>query len=91
MKVLSPEQDRVEMLTCAAHNCTRSNPANMIMSNFYHPAHNSGQKVPHILGLSASPVINSKPQGLQYVVWPLSVRNLVADFLLEQLRQISMR
>ena len=91
MKVLSPEQYRILMLICAAHNCIRDGPANVIMSDFYHPARNNGKKVPHILGLTASPVINSKPQGLQCVVSPRSLRNHVADSPLERLRQTSMR
>ena len=36
------------------------------MQSFYHPALKGGNgKVPHILGLTASPVMNLKPQSLQ--------------------------
>ncbi|KAJ5469262.1 Dicer-like protein 2 [Penicillium diatomitis] len=49
-----------------AHHCTRGHPANKIMRNHYHPtkARNGADAVPHILGLTASPIIRSKPQEL---------------------------
>ncbi|KAF1812933.1 ATP-dependent helicase dcl2 [Eremomyces bilateralis CBS 781.70] len=44
-----------------AHHCTKQHPANKIMRDFYHPAKASkaSNSVPHILGLSASPVAKS--------------------------------
>jgi dsRNA-specific ribonuclease/ERCC4-related helicase len=41
-----------------AHRCTKSHPMNQIMQDFYHPAKLDRKEVPHILGLSASPVQN---------------------------------
>ncbi|KAL1297620.1 hypothetical protein AAFC00_006178 [Neodothiora populina] len=35
------------------------------MQNFYYPAKSRSQAVPHILGLSASPVVNAKSGGLE--------------------------
>ena len=57
-----------------AHYCRGNHAANRIMQNFYHPARllrNTG--VPHILGLTASPIFNDGVQGLQYVTQYLSV------------------
>ncbi|KAI9776190.1 MAG: Dicer-like protein 2 [Geoglossum umbratile] len=52
-----------------AHHCVESHPANRIMQDFYHPLLRGGGKecVPHILGISASPIVNSKPRGLQII------------------------
>ncbi|RKF60718.1 Dicer-like protein 2 [Erysiphe neolycopersici] len=47
-----------------AHNCVKKNPGAKIMSTFYHPRKSSGLYVPHILGLSASPVMGSNPDSL---------------------------
>ncbi|EXJ91780.1 hypothetical protein A1O3_00330 [Capronia epimyces CBS 606.96] len=48
-----------------AHHCRRKHPANRIMQDFYHPRKLSHgpASVPHILGLTASP-IQSKPKDL---------------------------
>ncbi|KAH7351083.1 dicer-like protein-like protein 2 [Rhexocercosporidium sp. MPI-PUGE-AT-0058] len=46
------------------HNCVSKHPGAKIMSNFYHPRKASGQTVPHILGLTASPVMRSNPRSL---------------------------
>jgi dsRNA-specific ribonuclease/ERCC4-related helicase len=40
------------------HHCARKDPMNNIMQHFYHPAKRRGESIPHILGLSASPVQN---------------------------------
>jgi dsRNA-specific ribonuclease/ERCC4-related helicase len=40
------------------HRCTKKDPMNKIMQNFYHPTKQDGDPVPHILALSASPVMN---------------------------------
>ncbi|KAH0555738.1 hypothetical protein GP486_006317 [Trichoglossum hirsutum] len=52
-----------------AHNCVELHPGNRIMQDFYHPLLRKEGKdcVPHILGMSASPVVNSKPCGLQTI------------------------
>jgi len=41
------------------------------MQDFYHPLlRDEGKEhIPHILGISASPIVNSKPRGLQYVAY----------------------
>jgi len=53
-----------------AHHCARGHPANKIMRNFYHPQKesNGSTAVPHVLGLSASPILRSKISELQYVL-----------------------
>lgn len=43
-----------------AHNCIGNSPMNRIMRDFYHPSKDRLDAVPHILGLTASPVISSK-------------------------------
>lgn len=48
-----------------AHRATKNHPMNAILQRFYHPAKELGQQIPHILGLSASPVINSKQGSLE--------------------------
>lgn len=54
------------MLTIhAAHHCLRNHPANDIMRNFYHPARKLGTHIPDILGLTASPVMNTKIKQLE--------------------------
>ncbi|KAK5805866.1 hypothetical protein VI817_000124 [Penicillium citrinum] len=42
-----------------AHHCTKRHPGNRIMRDFYHPMHLEEQHVPHILGLTASPIMRS--------------------------------
>ncbi|KAF7927096.1 hypothetical protein BELL_0782g00030 [Botrytis elliptica] len=46
-----------------AHNCVNKAPGAKIMKSFYHP-YKSRSPIPHILGLSASPVMRSSPQSL---------------------------
>ena len=45
-----------------AHHCTKNAPMNKILQTFYHPAKQKGlvSELPHILGLSASPITSSK-------------------------------
>ena len=43
----------------------KRNALNRIMQIFYHPFKLEGAKLPHILGLSASPMISSNPQTVQ--------------------------
>lgn len=52
-----------------AHRTTKKHPMNNIMRNFYYPAKQKGEQVPHILGLSASPVMknNASESGLQAI------------------------
>ena len=55
-----------------AHHCTKKHPANQIMDGFYRHLLHLGlrKELPAILGLSASPVINSvhsTSSGLEYV------------------------
>ncbi|MCJ1389575.1 Dicer-like protein 2 [Xylographa bjoerkii] len=49
------------------HNCTKEHSANRIMQEFYHPKQKLADWVPHILGLSASPLINNKVGGLERI------------------------
>ncbi|EHA55558.1 dicer-like protein 2 [Pyricularia oryzae 70-15] len=42
-----------------AHNCTGKFPGRLIMKRFYMPRKSAGDHVPHILGLTASPVMKS--------------------------------
>lgn len=39
----------------------------MIMHNFYHPQKSKGLKTPHILGLTASPIMGSNPKSLSKI------------------------
>jgi dsRNA-specific ribonuclease/ERCC4-related helicase len=41
------------------HRCIKNGPMNRIMRDFYHPAKQKGESIPHILALSASPVMHS--------------------------------
>jgi ERCC4-related helicase len=45
-----------------AHHCTKNAPMNKILQTFYHPAKQEGlvSELPHILGLSASPITSSR-------------------------------
>lgn len=46
------------------HNCVHNYPGAMIMNKHYHKRKRSGELVPHILGLTASPVMRSNPHSL---------------------------
>ncbi|KAK3371219.1 hypothetical protein B0T24DRAFT_628118 [Lasiosphaeria ovina] len=48
-----------------AHNCTKKNPVARLMNEFYWPAKQIGHEVPHILGLTASPLVTSKVEELE--------------------------
>jgi len=50
-----------------AHNCRKKSPMNRIMKDFYHLLKSNHQHVPHILGLTASPVISNKPGKLEEI------------------------
>ena len=61
------QMDKIALLIFdEAHHCVRGHPANRIMQNFYHvkEAERHGQ-LPSILGLTASPVVRNKGEGLQ--------------------------
>ncbi|CZS99458.1 related to Dcl-2 dicer RNA helicase/RNAseIII CAF [Rhynchosporium agropyri] len=47
-----------------AHNCINKHPGAKIMKSHYHPRKESGQAIPHILGLTASPVMRSNPRSV---------------------------
>ncbi|OQU96383.1 hypothetical protein CLAIMM_02472 isoform 1 [Cladophialophora immunda] len=49
-----------------AHHCRKKHPANRIMEDFYHPKklRFGPDSVPHILGLTASPIVKSKRKEL---------------------------
>ncbi|KAL6790478.1 P-loop containing nucleoside triphosphate hydrolase protein [Trichoderma sp. SZMC 28013] len=48
-----------------AHNCVGKNPGGKVMTNHYHPRKQTGQSVPSILGLTATPSIQSEKEGLE--------------------------
>ncbi|PPJ60352.1 hypothetical protein CBER1_10883 [Cercospora berteroae] len=50
-----------------AHRCTKKHPMNQIMQDFYRPAQAKGEHVPHILGLSASPVMSTQAGSLETI------------------------
>ncbi|KAF2803659.1 P-loop containing nucleoside triphosphate hydrolase protein [Mytilinidion resinicola] len=52
-----------------AHSCTKDHPAHQIMQKFYLPLKfsSASDSIPRILGLSASPVINANPKGLETI------------------------
>src|SRR5271155_2523165 len=55
------------MLTVTAHHCVKSYPGSMVMRDFYKPSLALRLPVPHILGLSASPIMSSKPKSLENI------------------------
>ncbi|KAJ5301638.1 hypothetical protein N7508_006501 [Penicillium antarcticum] len=52
-----------------AHHCMRRHPANKIMQNHYHPMlqRSAPAAVPHILGLTASPIVRSDRKELELI------------------------
>ncbi|KAK5174894.1 Dicer-like protein 2 [Saxophila tyrrhenica] len=48
-----------------AHRCLGDSPMNTIMRDFYYPTKARGGAVPHILGLSASPIMSAKSSTLE--------------------------
>jgi len=71
-----------------AHHCNRKHPANKIMQNFYHSAKAEGTSVPHILGLSASPILRSKISELQCVAPTIDCLLILADIGSGELSQL---
>ncbi|EPE27300.1 P-loop containing nucleoside triphosphate hydrolase [Glarea lozoyensis ATCC 20868] len=49
------------------HNCVKKHPGSKIMRSFYHPRNAAGLDVPHILGLTASPVMRSDPDSVNEI------------------------
>ena len=49
----------------AAHNCIKKSPGSKLMQDYYWPDKTSKKYVPHILGLTASPVMGSNLDGLE--------------------------
>ncbi|KAI1344072.1 RNase3 domain-containing protein [Xylariaceae sp. FL0016] len=49
-----------------AHNCTGKHPGSMIMER-YHLNKAAGSAVPHILGLTASPIMRSNPNAIEKI------------------------
>ena len=60
-----------------AHAARADHPSNRIMRDFYHPTLVRRPKmVPHILGLTASPVVNSASDGIEFVSPGVSLAQL---------------
>ncbi len=55
------------MLTLKAHNCVKEHAGAKIMLNFYHRRTELNLTVPHILGLTASPVMRSDPRSVEKI------------------------
>lgn len=53
------------LTTHSAHNCTRRHPGSRIMKEFYREAKDNGKPVPHVLGLTASPVVRADISSLE--------------------------
>ncbi|OWP01069.1 dicer-like protein [Marssonina coronariae] len=47
-----------------AHNCVNKHAGAKVMSLFYHRRKGAGLSVPHILGMTASPIMKTNPQDL---------------------------
>jgi hypothetical protein len=54
-------------MVSVAHHCVRNHPANKIMKNFYHSKKVKLDSInrPKILGLTASPIVRTKPKELR--------------------------
>ncbi|KAI7788663.1 RNase3 domain-containing protein [Diaporthe eres] len=48
-----------------AHNCTKRHPGSRIMREFYQESKGKGNPVPHVLGLTASPVVRADISSLE--------------------------
>jgi superfamily II DNA or RNA helicase len=62
MTIVIHINDCVDLQYVIAHNCVGKSPGVKIMQDFYQRAKAQGLPVPHIMGLSASPVMKSKDQ-----------------------------
>ncbi|PTB63028.1 P-loop containing nucleoside triphosphate hydrolase protein [Trichoderma citrinoviride] len=56
------------------HNCIGKSPGGKIMLNHYHPHKAAGNSVPAILGLTATPSIQSERQDLDALEWLMDAR-----------------
>jgi len=58
-----------------AHRCMGKSVMGQIMSRFYHPLWhgNKGYLAPHILGLTASPVMRANVKELEFVESPIGM------------------
>jgi ERCC4-related helicase len=50
--------------TISAHNCVGKHPGSKIMTDYYHQNRLKRWPIPHILGLTASPIISSKLESM---------------------------
>ncbi|KAL7920435.1 hypothetical protein ACQKWADRAFT_322180 [Trichoderma austrokoningii] len=57
-------QDLALIVFDEVHNCVGKNPGGKIMQNHYHPCLSAGESVPAILGLTATPSIQSNHQDI---------------------------
>jgi hypothetical protein len=67
MKASSAIVDDYVLLIIIAHNCVGRHPGAKIMKSFYHQRKSQGLQVPHILCLTASPVMRSNPDSLETI------------------------
>lgn len=70
-----------------AHRCVKNDPMNRIMRNFYYVSKRNGHSIPHILGLTASPVMNSNAtqHGLEVVESNLDVTSVTPKHYRDEL------
>ncbi|KPM45765.1 Dicer-like protein 2 [Neonectria ditissima] len=57
-----------------AHNCVGNSPGTNIMTKFYHTAKDLKRPVPAVLGLTASPIMRSDPDGIKVLEATLDSR-----------------
>src|SRR4051812_17138360 len=59
----------MKLIPQKAHHCRKKHPANKIMQGFYHSRKDlfGPASVPHILGLTASPLVRTKVRDLESV------------------------
>ena len=65
MKANINPSSNLTKLNQIAHNCLGDHPYSRIMQDFYHPLQSTTADVPHVLGLTASPIINNRGGGLE--------------------------
>ncbi|CZR61729.1 related to Dcl-2 dicer RNA helicase/RNAseIII CAF [Phialocephala subalpina] len=57
-----------------AHNCIGKYPGSKLMKNYYWPSKKVRAPVPHILGLTASPIVGSNLDGLRTLEYTLDAK-----------------
>ncbi|KAK3074852.1 Dicer-like protein 2 [Teratosphaeriaceae sp. CCFEE 6253] len=72
-----------------AHHCIGNHPMNAIMKNAYHPAKSRGERIPAILGLTASPAINAKKGSLDQLEASLDASVATPKQSLEELMRFT--